>query len=120
MVEEVSRGGEMTTQQASAVADPAVAFTTDAGVAIATAAGQAVSHPDDVNMFSYSLLGTSFAYHRRVPDPASPVIEEMFGYDTVTGAQTFHLNNATCPILLDQGRKMAFLPDNDGQRDPQN
>jgi hypothetical protein len=119
MVEEVSRGGEMTTQSASAVADPAVAFTTEAGVAVATAAAQTVSRIDDVNVLSYSLLGTSFAYHRRVPHPTSPVIEKAFGFDTVTGAQTFHLNNATCPVLFDQGRKVAFLPDNDGQRDPQ-
>jgi dipeptidyl aminopeptidase/acylaminoacyl peptidase len=102
-----------------AQADPAVAFTTDSGVAIARPAGEVIVRIDDVNIFSYSLDSDLFAYYHRIPDEKSPILEEMFGHNALTGARRFQIDNATSPILVDHGRKVFFLPDNDGQRDPQ-
>ena len=54
--------------------DPAVAFTTDIGLAVARAAGEVIFRIDDVDIDSPSLDGDLFAYHHRIPPDEKPPV----------------------------------------------
>jgi hypothetical protein len=107
---------QSTLAAASTARPPAVAVGTDSGVVTATAAGRLLHR---FGVFdTYSLDGRLFAASRLLPEGAS-AFEEVVGYDAVNGQRQFRIANAFAPVVLDRGRKVAFLPDHDGRRDPQ-
>jgi hypothetical protein len=93
---------------------PAVAFADNGRVVVARADGTPLRTFPDFGF--YSLDGNVFAGSRWLPDAGT---DELIGYDAASGKRLFRIRNAFGPIVLDRGRKVAFLPDRDGQRDPQ-
>jgi hypothetical protein len=94
--------------------DPAVAFWTTEGVKIATLEGQELLSLRD---YQYqSLDGNVHAGSRLLSGGGSPSV--ITARDATTGDRLFKIRNARSPVVLADGRKVGFLPDRGGKRDP--
>jgi hypothetical protein len=95
---------------------PVVAYYTDEGVGLAGPDGAETQSFGPFHAFS--LDGSVFAAHR-IPKKTKKAFQITTGFDAATGEKLFRIKNAAFPVVLDGGKKVAFLPDSDGRRDPQ-
>jgi hypothetical protein len=94
--------------------DPAIAYWTPTGVKITTIEGHELLSVRDYQF--HSLDGNVFAGSRLLSGGGSPSVIEAV--DTTTGDRLFKIKNARSPVVLADGRKVGFLPDRGGRRDP--
>ncbi|MDQ4146072.1 MAG: hypothetical protein M3198_20460 [Actinomycetota bacterium] len=67
--------------------------------------------------WSTTFDGRLFAAH--VKNPAGDVVDRVIGFGPRNGERRFVIENASLPVAVKNGEKLAFLPDTEGERDRQ-
>lgn len=93
--------------------EPAIAFHTDDGSSVVDLAGALVSDQRELGFMS--LAGNVFAGS---PPSGGASEDHIVAYDATTGERLFRIDNAFAPVVLAEGRKVAFWPDHHARRDP--
>lgn len=94
-------------------AAPAIAFHGDAASHVVDLLGAPVSDQREFDFMS--LAGNVFAGS---PPSGGASEDHIVAFDATTGQRLFRIDNAFAPVVLADGRKVAFWGDHWGRRDP--